>query len=46
MNREYPGNSVVIQCQSERQVDLLCDTRAAVTGVTLLNFYYCVDDFL
>ena len=45
MNREYPANSVFIQVQSERQVDLLGDAGAAESRIALLHLYDGFDDF-
>ena len=33
VSREHPANSVLIQVQSERQVDLLSDTGTAVSWI-------------
>ena len=45
MNREYTTNSVLIQVQSERQVDLLGNAGAAVSRVALLHFHDGINDF-
>ena len=45
MNREYPANSVLIQVQSERQVDLLGNAGTTVSWIALLHLYDGIDDF-
>ena len=45
MNREYTTDSVLIQIQSERQIDLLRYARGAAAGITLFHFYDGFDDF-
>jgi hypothetical protein len=45
MNRDYPTNSVFIQVQSERQVDLLSNAGTTVSWIALLHFHDGIDDF-
>ena len=45
MNREHPANYVLIQIQSERQIDLLSDTGTAVSWITSFHFDNCINDF-
>ena len=50
MNRELPANYVLIQIQSERQIDLLSDTGTAVSwvawyGIPAFHLYNCINDF-
>jgi hypothetical protein len=45
MNREYPANTVFVQVQSERQVDLLSNAGAAVSRVAPFHLDNGIDDF-
>ena len=45
MNREYPANSVLIQGQSERQVDLLGNAGTTVSWIAFLHLNDGIDDF-
>lgn len=46
MRRKYASNDILIQVQSECQIDLLGNTRAAISRVALFHFYDGVDYFL
>jgi len=39
-------DGVLIQVEAESEIDLLCDSRAALSGITLLHFNDGFDDFL
>ena len=43
---EYPANSVFIDIQSECEIDLLCDARAAKSGIAFLHLDDGVYHFL
>lgn len=45
MNIEYPANSVFIQVQSERKVDLLGDAGTAISWIALLHRNDGINDF-
>ena len=45
MNREYPANSVFIQVQSERQVDLLGDAGTAISWIAPFHLNDGINDF-
>ena len=45
MSREYTTDSVLIQIQSERQVDLLGDARATVSRITSFHLNDGSNDF-
>jgi len=42
---ENPANYIFVDLDAERQGDLLCDSRRAPDGVTLLHFDYQMDEF-
>ena len=44
MRREYASNDVLIQVQSECQIELLGDTRAAISRVALFHFHDGIND--
>jgi len=46
MRRQFASNNISIQVQSECQIDLLCDMRAATLRVALFHFHDGADDFL
>ena len=42
---ENPANDVFVDLDVERQGDLLCDSRTAPVGITLLHFDHQMDEF-